>query len=216
VAKGQGGFGPDPDDFVLMPLGAFQGRLAGNSQVSSILVTVGESTAIPSVTATITSILRARRHLLAAQANDFQVQDMKEIQQTVGSVTLVLTALLGSVGAVSLLVGGIGIMNIMLVSVTERTREIGIRLAIGAGRNDVLLQFLAEAVVLSLLGGLVGVGLGLGGAWGATKVLALPFEVMPSVVALACGFSVVVGVGFGYLPARRAAQLNPIEALRHE
>jgi len=135
---------------------------------------------------------------------------------TLESVTSALTALLGAVAAVSLIVGGIGIMNIMLVSVTERTREIGIRLAIGARANEVMLQFLVEAVVLSTIGGVIGMIMGLSGSYAAGRALGLPFVFMPEIVVIAFGFSAAVGVGFGYFPARKAAQLNPIEALRHE
>jgi putative ABC transport system permease protein len=141
---------------------------------------------------------------------------MKEITKTLGSVTGVLTALLAAIAAVSLLVGGIGIMNIMLVSVTERTREIGIRLAIGALGREVLFQFLVESASLSALGGVLGIGLGLGGSYAAARGLDLPFPFLPEVVAIAFVFSAIVGVGFGYYPARKAAHLNPIEALRHE
>ena len=141
---------------------------------------------------------------------------MKEITGTLGKVTGALTALLGAIAGVSLLVGGIGIMNIMLVSVTERTREIGIRLAIGARGREVLLQFLVEAVVLSTLGGVLGIVVGLGVSVGASRLLTLPFTVSPDIVVIAFGFSAAVGVVFGYFPARKAARLNPIDALRHE
>jgi putative ABC transport system permease protein len=142
--------------------------------------------------------------------------DMKEIASMLTSTTRVLTGLLGAVAAVSLLVGGIGIMNIMLVSVTERTREIGIRLAIGALENEVLKQFLLEAVVLSSLGGAIGITLGLSAAGLLTLLLGIPFVISPGIVLIAFMFSAAVGVVFGYVPARKAAQLDPIEALRHE
>ena len=148
--------------------------------------------------------------------DNFNVRDMQEIAETVTQTTGVLTALLGAIAAVSLLVGGIGIMNIMLVSVTERTREIGTRLAIGALAREVLLQFLIESVVLATLGGLIGIGVGLLGAYLATDALELPLVIAPQIVLLAFCFSALVGVIFGYLPARKAARLNPIEALRHE
>jgi putative ABC transport system permease protein len=160
--------------------------------------------------------LRERRNIGRGQEDDFSVRDMKEIAQTATGTTTVLTGLLGAVAAVSLLVGGIGIMNIMLVSVTERTREIGIRLAIGALESQVLMQFLVEAVVLSLFGGLIGVLLGLGLAWVTTSGLRVPFIIDPAIVMIAFGFSALVGVIFGYFPARRAARLDPIDALRHE
>jgi putative ABC transport system permease protein len=141
---------------------------------------------------------------------------MQEIAQAMSSATGTLTALLGAIAAVSLLVGGIGIMNIMLVNVTERTREIGIRLAIGALAREVLLQFLVEAVVLSMIGGFIGILLGLFGSFAATRALSLPFSVVPDILIVAFIFSAIVGVAFGYLPAHKAARLNPIEALRHE
>jgi putative ABC transport system permease protein len=144
------------------------------------------------------------------------VQDMKEIAKTLGSVTGALTGLLGAIAGVSLLVGGIGIMNIMLVSVTERTREIGIRLAIGARGREVLFQFLVEAVALSTFGGMVGAALGLVGSYFASKGVGLPFSIAPDILVIAFGFSTTVGVAFGFFPARKAARLHPIDALRHE
>ena len=164
----------------------------------------------------IRSLLRQRRRLPPGAEDDFSVRDMAEIAQAVTSTTTALTALLGAIAAVSLVVGGIGIMNIMLVSVTERTREIGIRLAIGAFASEVKMQFLLEAIVLSTLGGVIGIVLGLVGSYFATQSLDMPFVVAPEVVTMAFIFSAAVGVLFGYLPARKAARLNPIEALRHE
>ncbi|HEX3993579.1 MAG TPA: FtsX-like permease family protein, partial [Acetobacteraceae bacterium] len=156
------------------------------------------------------------RHVLAGQSDNFTVQDLQEISKTIASTTAILTAFLAAVAAVSLLVGGIGIMNVMLVSVTERTREIGIRLAIGARERDVLLQFLIEAVVMSGIGGIVGVTIGLLGSAAVAALLKLQFILEPGVIVIAVLFSAAVGVGFGYFPARRAARLDPIEALRHE
>jgi putative ABC transport system permease protein len=161
-------------------------------------------------------MMRERRNIGAAEEDDFSVRDLKQIIQTTTSATAMLTTLLGAVAAVSLLVGGIGIMNIMLVSVTERTREIGIRLAIGALERQVLTQFLVEAVVLSLFGGLTGILLGLGLALFATRAMDVPFIFSPAIVLVAFAFSALVGIVFGYFPARRAARLDPIEALRHE
>ena len=155
-------------------------------------------------------------HLREGEEEDFIVRDVKEITEVVSTVTNVMTAFLGAVAAISLLVGSIGIMNIMLVSVTERTREIGIRLAIGARARDVLLQFLIEAVVLSALGGLIGIALGLGLAYAGTVAMGLPFVFEPGIVGVAFSFSLAVGVLFGFFPARRAARLDPIEALRYE
>jgi putative ABC transport system permease protein len=215
-AKGQSGFGTDQDDVVLMPLRAFQRRLAGNTDVSSIHVSAETGVETAKVQADIERLLRERRSITRGEEDDFSVRDMKQIIETQTGTTAVLTGLLGAVAGVSLLVGGIGIMNIMLVSVTERTHEIGIRLAIGALERQVLMQFLVEAVVLSLFGGIVGIALGLGLAWLATSGLQVPFLVDPSIILVAFAFSALVGMVFGYFPARRAARLDPIEALRHE
>jgi putative ABC transport system permease protein len=168
------------------------------------------------VQADIERLLRQRRRIAAGEEDDFTVQDMAEIASIVESTTGILTTFLGAIAAISLLVGGIGIMNIMLVSVTERTREIGIRLAIGARGREVLLQFLVEAVMLSLFGGLVGIGLGLAVAAVAAPLLGVPFVFDPLIVVIAFVFSGAVGILFGYVPARRAARLDPIDALRYE
>jgi putative ABC transport system permease protein len=215
-AKGQSSTGTDQDDIVLLPLRAFHRRLAGNTDVGSISISARDDVDTAKVQADTERLLRERRNIPRGQEDDFSVRDMKQLAQTAAGTTAMLTGLLGAVAAVSLLVGGIGIMNIMLVSVTERTREIGIRLAIGALEGQVLLQFLVEAVVLSLFGGLVGILLGLGLAWLATSGLNVPFVLEWKIVLLAFGFSALVGVIFGYFPARRAAHLDPIEALRHE
>ena len=214
--KGQNTFGQDQDDFLVVPLPTFLRRIAGNTEVNMIFVSVADEANVPRARSKVQNLLRERRRIFPGQGDDFNVQDTKEIAKTVGSVTTVLTALLGAVAAVSLLVGGIGIMNIMLVSVTERTREIGIRLAIGALANEVLLQFLVEAILLCCLGGMIGVALGLLGSFGATRALSMPFSFDPIIVVVAFVFSAGIGVAFGYLPARKAARLNPIEALRHE
>jgi len=161
-------------------------------------------------------LMRERRRIAAGREDDFSVNDMTQIAETMSETTTVLTGLLGAVAAVSLLVGGIGIMNIMLVSVTERTREIGIRLAMGALKSQVLTQFLVEATVLALFGGIVGILLGLGLAYVAGLYLALPFVTSPAIIVVAFAFSALIGMAFGYFPARQAAGLNPIEALRHE
>jgi putative ABC transport system permease protein len=215
-SKGQSSSGIDQDDIVLMPLRAFHRRLAGNSDIGTIAVSARDGVDTAKVQADIERLLRERRNIMQGHDDDFSVRDMKQLAQAVTGTTAMLTALLGAVAAVSLLVGGIGIMNIMLVSVTERTREIGIRLAIGALERQVLTQFLVEAIVLSLFGGLAGILLGLGLAWVATNGLQVPFLVDPTIVLVAFGFSAMVGVVFGYFPARRAAHLDPIEALRHE
>jgi putative ABC transport system permease protein len=214
--KGQSSFGTDQDDIVLMPLRTFQRRLAGNTDINRVMVSAKDGVETAKVQSDIERILRERRNIGPGKEDDFSVLDMKQIAQTTAGTTAMLTALLGAVAAVSLLVGGIGIMNIMLVSVTERTREIGIRLAIGALERQVLSQFLIEAVVLSLFGGLVGIVLGLGLAFAATRALQVPFTVDAQIMIVAFVFSALVGIVFGYFPARRAARLDPIEALRHE
>ncbi|MGQ9369038.1 ABC transporter permease [Azospirillum sp. ST 5-10] len=215
-AKGQSSFGTDMDDTVLMPIRTFQRRIAGNTDVARVYLSAADGVDTAKVQADVERLLRERRNIAAGREDDFSVRDMKQVVQTTAAATAMLTGLLGAVAAVSLLVGGIGIMNIMLVSVTERTREIGIRLAIGALEEQVLLQFLVEAVVLSLFGGLMGILLGLGLAALATAGLGVPFLVEPSIILIAFGFSALVGIVFGYVPARRAARLDPIEALRHE
>ncbi len=216
VAKGQSSFGTDQDDVVVMPLRTFQRRLAGNTDISRIMVSAKDGVETGKVQTDLERILRERRNITHGEDDDFSVHDMKQIVQAMAGTTETMTGLLGAVAAVSLLVGGIGIMNIMLVSVTERTREIGIRLAIGALERQVLSQFLIEAVVLSLFGGLVGILLGLGLALLAASTMGLPFTVEPGIVFVAFAFSALVGIVFGYFPARRAARLDPIEALRHE
>jgi putative ABC transport system permease protein len=215
-AKGRSTFGMDQDDYILMPLLTFQRRIAGNGNLGSIAVSAVSEDVTTKAKNQIEGLMRERRRITDNQQDDFTVEDMREIVETLASVTNVLTALLGAVAAVSLLVGGIGIMNIMLVSVTERTREIGIRLAIGARGREVLLQFLVEAIVLCMLGGIVGMALGLGGSYFAAQAMSLPFRILPQIIAIAFGFSVVVGVVFGFFPALKASRLNPIEALRHE
>ncbi len=215
-AKGASGPGGDNDDLILMPLRAFQQRIAGNRDVTMIYATAREGRSTAGIKTQLERLFRERRHLRAGDQNDFSVRDMQEIIETVSSTTTMLTALLGAVAAVSLLVGGIGIMNIMLVSVTERTREIGTRLAIGALGANVLTQFLVEAVTLSSLGGVIGIVLGLLVAVAINHALDFPLLLSGPMVLLAFAFSAGVGVLFGYLPARKAARLNPIDALRHE
>ncbi|MFZ1103709.1 MAG: ABC transporter permease [Hyphomicrobiaceae bacterium] len=214
--KGQSSFGTDQDDTVIVPLRMFQRRIAGNSDISTIWVSAEDGTDTAKVQADMERLLRERRGITAGKEDDFSVRDMKQIAETQTATATLLTGLLAAVAGVSLLVGGIGIMNIMLVSVTERTREIGIRLAIGAVERQVLMQFLVEAVVLSGLGGLIGIVVGLALAGVATRALEVPFVFDPTIVLIAFAFSAIVGVVFGYFPARRAAHLDPIEALRHE
>jgi putative ABC transport system permease protein len=214
--KGQSGFGQNQDDIVVMPLRTLQRRLTGNADVNSIMVSARDGVSTEKVQADIETLLRERRKLREGADNDFNVRDLKEVTSAFTSSTRVMTALLGAVAAVSLIVGGVGIMNIMLVSVTERTREIGTRLAVGAMARDVLLQFLVEAVTLAAFGGLIGIALGLSTAAVATHAFRVPFVLNPGIVVLSFAFSAGVGIVFGYFPARRAAQLDPIEALRHE
>ncbi len=216
AAKGAGSFGQDQDDLVLMPIKTVQRRLEGNQDVDSLSVALTKSASSQDGIRAVSSLLRELRRIGVTQADNFSVTDMKEISSMLSGVNSVLTGLLSSVAAVSLLVGGIGIMNIMLVSVTERTREIGIRLAVGATSAQVLTQFLVEAVVLSVLGGTLGIFLGLALAYGGSIFMSIPYSPSVSVVVLAFGFSAVVGVVFGFFPARRAARLDPIEALRHQ
>ncbi|RLB90412.1 MAG: ABC transporter permease [Deltaproteobacteria bacterium] len=215
-SKGQSTFGRDRDDFVLIPLRTLQRRITGNTDVSAIYLSVQDGVSTKKVKERIERLMRERRHISTGQDDDFHVRDMKEIAEVLSGTTQVLTALLGAVAAVSLLVGGIGIMNIMLVSVTERTREIGTRLAIGALEHEVLLQFLVEAVVLSSFGGLLGIVLALAASVLLAKLLLVPFVLNPGIIIIAFLFSVAVGIIFGYFPARKAARLDPIEALRHE
>ncbi len=216
AAKGQGGMGQDQDDTVLMPLRTAQRRLTGSLDIGNIMVSLKDGISSTSAIVQLRSLLRERRKLAENQDDNFNVMDTKQIAETLSSSIGTMTALLGAVAAVSLLVGGIGIMNIMLVSVTERTREIGIRLAIGALEHEVLLQFLIEAVVLSAFGGLIGVVLALLTSIGLTAMMNMPFIFNSGINLTAFGFSALVGIVFGYVPARRAAQLDPIEALRHE
>jgi putative ABC transport system permease protein len=215
-AKGQSSMGSDQDDIVLIPLRTLQRRIAGNQEVRVIYLSVGEDRSPAQAQADTERLLRERRHIVPGEQDNFSVRDMREIANMLAGTTQVLTTLLGAVASVSLLVGGIGIMNIMLVSVTERTREIGVRLAIGAREGEVLMQFLVEAVVLSSIGGLLGILLALGASVGLAGVLQVPFVFNGKIVAIAFLFSAAVGVIFGYFPARRAARLDPIEALRHE
>ena len=215
-AKGQNSFGQDQDDFLLVPLAAFGRRLSGNRDVGIIFMSAEAEANTDRVREDVTSLMAERRHVREGMEPDFTVRDMREIEEMLTGITGVLTSFLAAVAAVSLLVGGIGIMNIMMVSVTERTREIGIRLAVGALARDVLRQFLVEAVVLSVVGGAVGVVLGLATSYGVSRALELPFAVSADVIVLAFVFSSLIGVAFGYFPARRAARMNPIDALRHE
>ena len=215
-AKGQGSFGTDQDEVVLVPIKTLQRRITGNNRVNTLLVSMADGSDANRLKASLTQLLRERRKLTDGDEDNFNVLDTKQLADTLSGTTKVMTTLLGAVAAVSLLVGGIGIMNIMLVSVTERTREIGLRLAIGALEREVLLQFLIEAVVLSSLGGLVGIVLATLASVVLAGVMEVPYVFNLSVNLLSFVFSAGIGVLFGYFPARRAARMDPIEALRHE
>ena len=215
-AKGQSAFGSDQDAIVVMPLRTYHRRLAGNNRIGTILISVAQASDITRVQREAEDVLRERRRVVPGEDDDFTIRDMTQITNTMASTTMILTGLLGAVAAVSLLVGGIGIMNIMLVSVTERTREIGIRLAIGALERQVLTQFLVESIVLALFGGVIGIAVGLGLAAVGVKLMDVPFSADLNVIALAFAVSALIGVIFGFFPARRAARLDPIEALRRE
>ncbi len=214
--KGQTAFGTDQDDVVVMPLRAVQRRLTGSQDIGRITVSVRDNESMDAARNQIELLLRERRNIAPGQDDDFRVMDTRQLAETLTSTTRTLTLLLGAVAAVSLMVGGIGIMNIMLVSVTERTREIGTRLAIGALERDVLLQFLIEAVVLASLGGLVGIALATAASWFLAGMMGVPYLFDPFINLVSFVFSAAIGVIFGFFPARRAAGLNPIDALRHE
>ena len=201
---------------ISLPMKTFQRRVMGNNDVSMIFISVLDGQSTERAMVEIEALMRERRRISEGEDDDFDIMDMKQIASILTGITNILTGLLSAVAAVSLLVGGIGIMNIMLVSVTERTREIGIRLAVGAQANQVLMQFLVEAVVLSMIGGFVGIVLGLALAAVGANLMMIPFVPSLVVVAGAFLFSAAVGVVFGYFPARRAAKLDPIEALRHQ
>ncbi|WP_395734620.1 ABC transporter permease [Prosthecobacter sp.] len=218
VSKGQS-FGGDQDDTIVAPLTTLQRRLVGKSSahdVREIMMSAEDGANTDAIIADIGVLMRQRRSLQKNEADNFSVRDTRQLAETLSSSTQMMTSLLAAVAGVSLLVGGIGIMNIMLVSVTERTHEIGIRLAIGARAREVLLQFLVEAVTLSSIGGVIGISLALGLCISLAKLIDVPFEFDPRINVIAFFFSTAVGVIFGFTPARRAAALDPIEALRHE
>lgn len=212
--KGQTSFGQDQDDTIILPFSTFAQRIGGNREVQQIYVSLQDGLDTEHVKQRLTDLLKLRRHIGPKNSMNFNIMDTTELADTLTSTTRIMTSLLGAVAGVSLLVGGIGIMNIMLVSVTERTREIGIRLAIGALEHEVLWQFLVEAVVLSSLGGILGIVLALVLSIGLSVLMNIPYIFDLGIIILAFVFSAFVGVIFGYVPARRAAQLNPIDALR--
>ena len=214
--RGQSGFGGDQDDVVIMPIKAVQRRFTGNRDIRLILVGVDKAFASSTVQDSIEDLLRERRNITTGKDDDFFVFDTKQINDTLTGATTALTSIVTAVAAISLIVGGIGIMNIMLVSVTERTREIGIRLAIGAVASEVLLQFLVEAIALSMLGGLLGLVVAQGVVLALVPVLKVTYLFDLQINLIAFAISALIGVVFGFFPARRAASLNPIDALRHE
>jgi putative ABC transport system permease protein len=215
-SKGQAAMGNDQDDTVLVPLKTLQRRVTGSQRINTLLVSMEDGSDSTRLKASMTQLLRERRKLAAGDDDNFNILDTQQLAEALSGTTQIMTTLLGAVAAVSLLVGGIGIMNIMLVSVTERTREIGLRLAIGALEREVLLQFLIEAVALAAFGGVVGIAIATVASIGLSMVMQLPYVFDPTINILSFVFSAGIGVVFGYFPARRAARLDPIEALRHE
>jgi putative ABC transport system permease protein len=216
AVKGQSAMGQDQDDTVFAPYTTVQKKFRGITFVQNITVSAASPDNIKKVATEIEGLLRVRHKIQPGDNDDFMVRTLEDIAAVRTEATKTMTGLLASIAGVSLLVGGIGIMNIMLVSVTERTREIGLRLAIGARGRDVLLQFLVEAVVLSLLGGTIGIGLGYGLSRSLTQFLQWPTFVSPDAVAISFGFAAAIGIFFGFYPARKASALDPIEALRYE
>ena len=216
ATKGQNAGGQDQDDVVLVPYTTAQSRLSGNTRIGQILVSASSSPDIPQAQEEVRAIMRESHRIAEGDDDDFTVRNQTEIANAAQGTTKIMTWLLASIASVSLIVGGIGIMNIMLVSVTERTREIGVRMAIGARGSDVLTQFLVESIVMSVLGGAVGLAVGVGGARLLAHFTGWSTAVPVEAVALAIGFSAAVGVFFGFYPARKAAALDPITALRYE
>jgi putative ABC transport system permease protein len=214
--KGQAAMGPDQDDTVIVPFTTVQRKLLGVQHVTGILVSAEDGVPLEGVSQQIAAALRLRHRLTPGEEDDFMVRTQEEMTTVLTSTTNTMTYLLAGIAAVSLLVGGIGIMNIMLVSVTERTREIGLRLSVGARDYDVLTQFLVEAIVLSLAGGVIGILAGVGFAYGVNQVMHWPTVVTPNSVLLSFGVAAATGVFFGFYPARKAARLDPIDALRFE
>ena len=216
ASKGQSGMGQDQDDTIFVPYTTVMKKLRGVTFIQQVTVSASSAADTTPTADRISALLRARHQIQPGDPDDFMVRTMEEMASVRVQATQTMTALLASIAGVSLLVGGIGIMNIMLVSVTERTREIGLRMAIGARGRDVLLQFLVEAVVLSLFGGSIGIGLGFALSQGVTFWMQWPTAVSANAVAVAFGFAAMTGIFFGFYPARKAAALDPIDALRFE
>jgi putative ABC transport system permease protein len=208
--------GPDQDDVVIVPFTTAQKRILGITHLHNVWISAEPTANVESVSADVTALLRIRHRIGRGEDDDFMVRSLEEMASVLTSTTRTMTWLLGAVAAVSLLVGGIGIMNIMLVSVTERTKEIGLRLSVGASDVDVLLQFIVEAIVLSVAGGAIGIATGVTASYMVGEVMDWPLAVTTNAVLIAFGFAVAVGVFFGFYPARKAAGLSPIEALRYE
>jgi putative ABC transport system permease protein len=216
ISKGQSAMGQDQDDTVFVPYTTVMKKLQGQTNINNVTVSAISSDAIDDTAESIRGLLRIRHKIQNGDPDDFMVRTLEDMATVQTETTKTMTTLLASIAGVSLLVGGIGIMNIMLVSVTERTREIGLRMAIGARGGDVLMQFLVEAIVLSMIGGLIGIGMGFGLSAAVQHFMQWPAEVSPDAIALAFGFAALTGVFFGFYPARKAASLDPIEALRFE
>ena len=217
--KGQSVDGRDQDDVVIVPITTAQRKLFGSQfpgSVRFIMVQASSAEAMPGVEKEMNILLRARHRIGEDADSDFTVRNLSAMAEASAAATRIMSYVLGAIASISLIVGGIGIMNIMLVSVTERTREIGIRIAIGARHRDILLQFLLEAIAISLIGCLIGVGLGVGGAWAVQKFAGFPVLVTFDIMLLAFGVAAAVGIFFGFYPARRAALMNPIDALRYQ